>query len=94
MMKTLNQFYSYKVASVKADKRIKLAISLVAMGDIGIHTIQLLKKGEQRYRPEEHHNTKSLGAVANVGLGYRILSKHEHAYVGVNTFYDHSFSKK
>ena len=52
------------------------------------------KKGEQRYRPEEHHNTKSLGTVANVGLGYRILSKHEHAYVGVNTFYDHSFSKK
>ena len=44
MMKTLNQFYSYKVASVRADKRIKLAISLVAMGDIGIHTIQLLKK--------------------------------------------------
>ena len=30
--------------SVKADKRIKLAISLVAMGDIGIHTIQLLKR--------------------------------------------------
>ena len=52
------------------------------------------KKGEQRYRPEEHHNTKSLGTVANIGLGYRILSKHEHAYVGVNTFYDHSFSKK
>ena len=54
----------------------------------------ITKKGEQRYRPEEHHNTKSLGTVANVGLGYRILSKHEHAYVGVNTFYDHSFSKK
>ena len=52
------------------------------------------KKGEYRYRPEEHHDTKSLGTVANVGLGYRILSKHEHAYVGVNTFYDHSFSKK
>ena len=52
------------------------------------------KKGEYRYRPEEYHDTKSLGTVANVGLGYRILSKHEHAYVGVNTFYDHSFSKK
>lgn len=54
----------------------------------------ITKKGEQRYRPEEHHDTKSLGTVANVGLGYRVLSKHEHAYVGINTFYDHSFSKK
>ena len=50
------------------------------------------KKGEQRYRPEEHHNTKSLGTVANVGLGYRILSKHEHAYVGVNAFVDRAFT--
>ena len=50
------------------------------------------KKGEQRYRPEEHHNTKSLGTVANVGLGYRILSKHEHAYVGVNAFVDRVFT--
>ena len=51
------------------------------MEDFGIRTIQLQKKGEQRYRPEEHHDTKSLGTVANVGLGYRVLSKHEHAYV-------------
>lgn len=28
---------------------------------------------------------------ANVGLGYRRLSEHEHAYVGVNAFYDHAF---
>ena len=63
------------------------------MEDFGIRTIQLQKKGEQRYRPEEHHDTKSLGTVANVGLGYRVLSKHEHAYVGINTFYDHSSRK-
>ena len=28
---------------------------------------------------------------ANVGIGYRRLSEHEHAYVGVNAFYDHAF---
>ena len=25
-------------------------------------------------------------------MGYRRLSAHEHAYIGVNTFYDHAFS--
>ena len=34
----------YKVASVKADKRIKLGYFSGGNGDIGIHTIQLLKK--------------------------------------------------
>ena len=34
---------------------------------------------------------ESLGVNANVGVGYRRLSKGEHAYVGVNTFYDHAF---
>ena len=38
-------------------------------------------KGDQRYRAEKYENTKSLGTVANVGLGYRHLSKNEHAYV-------------
>ena len=28
---------------------------------------------------------------ANIGIGYRRLSKGEHAYVGVNAFYDHVF---
>ena len=34
---------------------------------------------------------ESLGVNANVGVGYRRLSKGEHAYVGVNAFYDHAF---
>ena len=34
---------------------------------------------------------KSLGMNANIGIGYRRLSKGEHAYVGVNAFYDHVF---
>ena len=34
---------------------------------------------------------ESLGMNANIGIGYRRLSKDEHAYVGVNAFYDHVF---
>lgn len=34
---------------------------------------------------------ESLGMNANIGIGYRRLSKGEHAYVGVNSFYDHVF---
>ena len=33
---------------------------------------------------------ESLGVNANVGVGYRRRSKGEHAYVGVNAFYDHA----
>lgn len=39
----------------------------------------------------ETYKQESLGMNANVGLGYRRLSEHEHAYVGVNVFYDHAF---
>ena len=43
------------------------------------------------------HNTdektsKSLGTVGSLGVGYRILSKHEHAFVGVNAFVDRAFT--
>ena len=34
---------------------------------------------------------ESLGMNASIGIGYRRLSKGEHAYVGVNAFYDHVF---
>ena len=34
---------------------------------------------------------ESLEINANIGIGYRRLSKGEHAYVGVNAFYDHVF---
>ena len=50
-------------------------------------------KGDQRYRAEKYENTKSLGTVANAGLGYRHLSKNEHAYVGLNAFVDRAFSE-
>ena len=50
-------------------------------------------KGDQRYMAEKYEHTKSLGTVANVGLGYRQLSKNEHAYVGVNAFVDRAFSE-
>ena len=46
---------------------------------------------ETKTKPERHDETKSLGTVGNIGLGYRQLSNHEHAYVGVNAFYDHVF---
>ena len=39
----------------------------------------------------ETYKQESLGMNANVGIGYRRLSEHEHAYVGVNAFYDHAF---
>ena len=36
----------------------------------------------------------SLGVVGSIGAGYRRLSKNEHAYVGINTFYDYAFRDK
>ena len=43
-------------------------------------------------RHDKQTNKKeSLGMNANIGIGYRRLSKGEHAYVGVNAFYDHVF---
>lgn len=39
----------------------------------------------------ETKKQESLGVNANVGVGYRRLSRGEHAYVGVNAFYDHAF---
>ena len=48
---------------------------------------------ETKTKPERHDETKSLGTVGNIGLGYRQLSNHEHAYVGVNVFVDRAFSE-
>lgn len=43
-------------------------------------------------RHDKQTDTKeSLGMNANIGIGYRRLSKGEHAYVGINAFYDHLF---
>ena len=41
---------------------------------------------------EQIDKKESLGMNANIGIGYRRLSKGEHAYVGVNAFYDHVFT--
>ena len=40
----------------------------------------------------DEKTSESLGTVGSVGIGYRILSKHEHAYVGVNAFVDRAFT--
>ena len=40
----------------------------------------------------DEKTSESLGTVASLGVGYRILSKHEHAYVGVNAFVDRAFT--
>ena len=48
---------------------------------------------QRKSKPERHDETKSLGTVGNIGLGYRQLSKHEHAYVGINVFADRAFSE-
>ena len=48
---------------------------------------------ETKTKPERHDETKSLGTVGNIGLGYRQLSNYEHAYVGVNVFADRAFSE-
>ena len=48
---------------------------------------------QTKTKAERHDETKSLGTVGNIGLGYRQLSKHEHAYVGINVFADRAFSE-
>ena len=40
----------------------------------------------------DEKTSESLGTVGSLGVGYRILSKHEHAYVGVNAFVDCAFT--
>ena len=48
---------------------------------------------QTKTKAERHDEIKSLGTVGNIGLGYRQLSKHEHAYVGINAFVDRAFSE-
>lgn len=40
----------------------------------------------------DEKTSESLGTVGSLGVGYRILSKHEHAFVGVNAFVDRAFT--
>ena len=53
----------------------------------------LTGKGERTDVPIQFRKTERLGNVANVGIGYRHLSKNEHAYVGLNAFVDRAFSE-
>ena len=48
-------------------------------------------KGKMRKDQLMTYETHKIGTVANVGLGYRHLSKNEHAYVGINAFVDRAF---
>ena len=50
-------------------------------------------KGKMRKDQLMTYETHKIGTVANVGLGYRHLSKNEHAYVGINAFVDCAFSE-
>ena len=50
-------------------------------------------KGKMRKDQLMTYESHKIGTVANVGLGYRHLSKNEHAYVGINAFVDRAFSE-
>ena len=50
-------------------------------------------KGKMRKDQLMTYETHKIGTVAHVGLGYRHLSKNEHAYVGINAFVDRAFSE-
>ena len=50
-------------------------------------------KGKERKDQLMTYETHKIGTVANVGIGYRRLSKNEHAYVGINAFVDRAFSE-
>ena len=45
------------------------------------------------YEYDFNQSLQSIGTTGSVGIGYRRLSKGEHSYVGVNTFYDYSFKE-
>ena len=48
---------------------------------------------EYFYERSHKKNIDSVGAIGTVGIGYRRLSKHEHSYVGVNSFFDYGFKE-
>lgn len=40
----------------------------------------------------DEKSSETLGIIGNVGIGYRRLSRNEHAYVGINAFVDRAFT--
>ncbi|MBF1761019.1 MAG: inverse autotransporter beta domain-containing protein [Veillonella sp.] len=45
------------------------------------------------YGYDFNQSTQSISTTGSIGLGYRRLSKGEHSYVGINTFYDYAFKE-
>lgn len=45
------------------------------------------------YEYDFNQSTQSIGTTGSIGVGYRRLSKGEHSYVGINTFYDYAFKE-
>jgi len=48
---------------------------------------------EYFYERSHDKSIDSIGAIGTVGVGYRRLSKHEHSYVGINSFFDYGFKE-
>ena len=54
----------------------------------------ILRNGQQSsytIKNMDEKSSETLGIIGTVGIGYRRLSRNEHAYVGVNAFADRAF---
>ena len=55
----------------------------------------ILRNGQQSsytIKNMDEKSSETLGIIGTVGIGYRRLSRNEHAYVGVNAFVDRAFT--
>ena len=52
------------------------------------------RNGQPSYtvKNTDEKSSETLGIIGTVGIGYRRLSRNEHAYVGVNAFVDRAFT--
>ena len=63
----------------------------ISSSKLSNYWIPAMPVGTFTIHERQRNKEESLGITANVGIGYRRLSKHEHSYVGANAFYDHAF---
>lgn len=63
----------------------------ISSSKLNNYWIPAMPAGTFTIHERQRNKEESLGITANVGVGYRRLSKHEHSYVGANAFYDHAF---
>ena len=63
----------------------------ISSSKLSNYWIPAMPAGTFTIHERQRNKEESLGVTANVGVGYRRLSKHEHSYVGANAFYDHAF---